>query len=156
MNISPTNNSQPSFKGVIAPAVAIYQRPMSSIVFRVVPDTTLKGIQMGEKLIESKNADLLTKFVSDLKAISDYKRAQVKADPAAYKSFRGLSLRPYVKRVINELGLSHQDRNALFNFMKKKEMTVHKTKKAGEFEVRFERSIQKPFTPDRHVEKWVD
>lgn len=156
MNISPTNNSQPSFRGVIAPAVDIYRRPMPSIIFRVVPDTKLKGIQMGEKIIESESADLLTKFVADLHSMIECKRAQVKANPSAYKRFRGLSLRPYVNRIINELGLSHDDRNALFNFIKKKEMTVQKAKQAGEFEVSFERPIQKPFTPDRHVEKWVD
>lgn len=160
MNISPTNNTQPSFKGVIVPTVDIYKRPMSSIVFRVVPDSVLKGIQMGERVIESENANLLTKFVTDPYAIHDYVRAErearvYKASPDEH-SLKGVSLQTFFNRLINELGLSHDDRNYLFRFMKSKEMTVKKAKEAGEFELRFEKPKQKPFTPNRHSEKRVD
>lgn len=154
MNISPTNNSQPSFRGVIAPAVDIYKRPMSSIVFRVVPDTTLKGIQMGEKVIESENAKHLTKFLANPKELEVYSYwRMVRGNGRDSSPMPRMDIKTLINRVVNELGLSHHDRDDLFKFMKGKEMTVQKANEAGEFELRFEKPKQKPLVPPNDL-RW--
>lgn len=148
MNISPTNNSQPSFKGVIAPVLDIYKRPMYSIVFRVVPDSVVKGIQMGGRVIESKSADNLTEFTANPKKLELYSYWRMvtgngrNSSPMPRKDIKTL-----IKNIVNELGLSHHDRDDLFKFMKGKEMTVQKAKNADEFELRFEKPKQKPQVP---------
>lgn len=145
MNISPTNNSQPSFKGVKLSADFATQRP---VVFHIVPDSVLTGIQIGEKTIRSNAADLLTQFVNKPSALFEHKQALKKAKPrrlsgSSRDALSRTSIRTYVNRVIQDLRLTPKEKNRLFHYMKGVELeTVPVEGKPGEFELSFNREAK--------------
>lgn len=125
MNISPTNNSQPSFKGVIIPENIIRHapeslvisaspdgkivRPLTSVVFRIVRDAKLKGIQFREKHFDSKFADALTEI---------FFRGTFRQSVAAwYPEIKRFGNRALIKQMIEELKLKDEDKKPLFHFL---------------------------------------
>lgn len=63
MYLSPTNNSKPSFRGVMVPN-ALYKTDLTSaVVFRIIPDDISQGILYEDIHLESIDANILTKMI---------------------------------------------------------------------------------------------
>lgn len=145
MNIAPINNSQPSFKGVKISADFATKRP---VIFHIVPDSVLAGIQLGEERIFSNAAGALTRFVQDPKALYDHrqiiKRAQPRRDVASSRNFANrISIKTYVNKVIGDLRLGHRAKNDLFHYMKGIEPKITTLEgKSGEFQLIFSREAE--------------
>lgn len=146
MNISSTNNSQPSFKGVKLSADFATQRP---VIFHIMPDSVLTGIQHGENKIHSSAADLLALFIKDPQALYEHKQALRKAKPrrltggSSRDALSRTSIRTYVNRVIQDLGLTSKEKNRLFHYMKDVEpKTVRVEGKTDEFRLIFNREAK--------------
>lgn len=145
MNISPTNNSQPSFNGVKISADFATERP---VIFHIVPDSVLTGIQRGKETVFSNAADTLTRLIQDPKSLYDHRQiikgAQPRRAVASSRNFANrLSIKTYVNKVIRDLRLGHRERNDLFHYMKDIEPKITTVEgKPGEFQLIFSREAE--------------
>lgn len=108
MNISPANNFQPSFKGVILPADFMNNNP---IVIDIVPDETLKGVKFGERCFDSEFADILTRIHIGKERLEDVVNK--------YPQVKSFGDKPLIRQIIEQLNLGNNVKNALFTFLKK-------------------------------------
>lgn len=126
MNTLSINSPQPSFKGVIIyPNITEAKRPLTSFVLHVVPDSDIKGIQTGSKVLDSDAADYMTKLFANQNFTNK------------------LWLNPYthwfkklINKVIHQSGLEYADKDDLFKFINNKRMSVKSTPREGEYKLR--------------------